>query len=308
MPATWGPRWMMTRRRKGRPVHGWVILDKGAGRSSAWAVAQVRRIFDAAKAGHAGTLDPLATGVLPVALGEATKTVRFLQDADKAYSFMVRWGEERDTGDFEGKVTATSGVRPSPDSIRDACTRLTGEIQQVPPAFSAIKVGGRRAYELARRGDAPALPPRTVRIDRLGLTGIPDRDHATFLVECGKGTYVRSLARDLAVLLGTFGAVAAMRRERVGRMAADQAISLEKLAEVVHSAAPNEVLYPVETALDDIPALPLTEAQAQRLREGQAVQVQAAPDGAVCVMAGGNPIAIARVEDGEVRPVRVFNL
>ena len=298
----------MTRRRKGRPVHGWVNLDKPAGRSSAWAVAQVGRVLDAAKAGHAGTLDPLATGVLPVALGEATKTVSFLQDAEKSYSFTIKWGEERDTVDAEGKVIATSGVRPTPAAIREACARFTGEIEQAPPAFSAVKIGGRRAYDLARRGEAAAIPSRIVRVDRFDLTGVPDRDHASFLVACGKGTYIRSLARDLAVRLGTFGYVAVMRRERVGWMSVDQAISLEKLAEVVHSAALNQALYPVETALADIPALPLTEIQAARLREGQVVQVPAAENGAVCVMAGGSLIAVAQVEDGQVRPVRVFNL
>ena len=298
----------MTRRRSGRPVHGWVILDKPAGRTSAWAVARVRGLFDAAKAGHAGTLDPLATGVLPVALGEATKTVAYLQDAEKAYRFTVRWGQQTATGDAEGVIVAESDVRPAAADIAAACAGLTGWIEQAPPAYSAVKVAGRRAYAIARGGGAPDIPARTVRIDRFDFVAAPDRDHAEFFVACGKGTYVRSLTTELAARLGTLAHVAALRREKVGWMTADQAISLENLEQVVHSAAPHKVLHPVETALADIPALPLTEHEARRLRDGQSVQVPAAGDGDVFVTSGGVPIAVARVEGGNVRPVRVFNL
>lgn len=298
----------MARRRKGEPVHGWVILDKPAGKSAAWAVARVRHLFDAAKAGHAGTLDPLATGVLPVALGEATKTVAYLQDAAKAYRFTVRWGQQTATGDAEGAIVAEAAGRPDADAVAAACAGLTGRIEQVPPAYSAVKVAGRRAYAIARGGGVPDLPARTVRIDRFDFVAAPDRDHAEFLVVCGKGTYVRALATELAARLGTLAHVAALRRERVGWMTADQAISLENLEQVVHSAAPHKALHPVETALADIPALPLTDVQARRLREGQAVQVPAAGDGDVFVTAGGVPVAVARVEGGHVRPLRVFNL
>jgi tRNA pseudouridine55 synthase len=298
----------MARRNRGRAVHGWVILDKPAGRTSAWATARVRSLFEAAKAGHAGTLDPLATGVLPIALGEATKTVSFVQEGRKMYRFTVRWGEARDTGDTEGAVTATSAERPAPAAIRAACAAQTGEILQVPPAYSAIKVSGRRAYDLARNGLAPVLAARPVTVYRFDLIATPDGDVAEFEVECGKGTYVRALASDLAVALGTLGHVSTLRRIAVGPMALKQAISLENLEIAVHSARANEALYSVETALADIPALPVTEAQAERLRHGQTISASIAEPGMVCVMTGGRPIAVANVVDGEIRAVRVFNL
>lgn len=296
----------MSRRRRGRPIHGWIILDKPVGRTSAWAVAAVRRTLDAAKAGHAGTLDPLASGVLPIALGEATKTVSFIQDGPKAYTFTVRWGEARDTDDAAGAIVATSDVRPALPAVAAVLSAFLGETQQTPPAFSALKVEGRRAYDLAREGKAPLLTARTVRIDRLELVSAAG-DTATFQVECGKGTYVRVLARNLAEALGTVGHVSALRRTRVGPMRESQAISLEVLAELVVSPAPEAYLHPVAAALADIPALALTGVQAERLRAGQAVRVPFAEPGPVCAMADGLPIAVARVQDGEVRAVRVFN-
>ena len=295
----------MARRRRGEAVHGWVILDKAAGMTSAGATGQARRLLDAAKAGHAGTLDPLATGVLPVALGEATKTVSHVQNSAKTYAFTVRFGEERDTGDADGAVVATSSIRPSAAAVRAAALGLTGSLRQAPPAYSALKLGGRRAYALARAGQSPALPLRTVFVRRFDLTGT-DGEKADFIVECGKGTYIRALVRALCAALGTRGHVAALRRLAVGPMTAESAISLERLEQLVHSAAPNVYLLPVETALADIPALPLTGAQAARLRSGQPIRVPAAVPGTVCAMERGRPVALASVEDGEVRAVRVF--
>jgi tRNA pseudouridine55 synthase len=298
----------MGRKRKGKPINGWVILDKPLGRSSTWAVGQVRHITGAAKAGHGGTLDPLATGVLPIALGEATKTVSYIQDGSKIYRFTLRWGQATETDDSEGAVVETSSVRPSQAEIQAALGDFTGEISQAPPAYSAIKVNGKRAYALARDGKAPDMVPRIVRVDRFDWLASPTADTAEFEVECGKGTYIRALARDLARFLGTVGHVASMRRLAVGAMTEARAISLERLGEVVHSAAPDGYLHPVELALADIPALDLTEPQAQRLRAGQMVRVPTSNPGAVCAMADGLPIALACVEDGEVRAVRVFNL
>ena len=298
----------MGRKRKGKPINGWVILDKPLGRSSTWAVGQVRHITGAAKAGHGGTLDPLATGVLPIALGEATKTVSYIQDGSKIYRFTLRWGQATETDDSEGEVVETSSVRPAKAEIQAALGDFTGKISQEPPAYSAIKVDGKRAYALARDGKPPDMVPRIVRVDRFYWLASPTADTAEFEVECGKGTYIRALARDLARSLGTVGHVASMRRLAVGAMTEARAISLERLGEVVHSAAPDGYLHPVELALADIPALDLTEPQAQRLRAGQMVRVPTSNPGAVCAMADGLPIALARVEDGEVRAVRVFNL
>lgn len=299
----------MTRRRKGNPVHGWVVLDKPAGKTSTQALGAVRRLLNADKAGHAGTLDPLATGVLPLAFGEATKTVPFVQDGRKTYAFTVTWGEARDTGDAAGTVTATSAVRPARPAIEAVLPGFLGQISQVPPAYSAIKVDGQRAYDLARQGQEFELAARTIVIDRLDLVETGP-DTASFTVECGKGTYVRVLATDLAEKLGTVGYVSALRRTRVGPWTVAQAISLDRLGELVLSAAPEAYLHPVAAALADIPALALTDAEAQRLKAGQAIRVATfdGPPGEVCAMANGLPIAVARVLDGEVRPVRVFNL
>ena len=297
----------MSRRRKGQPVHGWIVLDKPVGRTSAWAVGAVRRLLDANKAGHAGTLDPLASGVLPIALGEATKTVPFVQDGTKGYRFGVRWGESRDTLDAAGAVTGTSSVRPSEEAIRAALPAFLGSIQQTPPAYSALKVDGQRAYDLARAGESVVLAPRTVRIDRLDLVS-NTAEEATFQVQCGKGTYVRVLAQDLAETLGTLGYVSALRRTRVGPWAEDRAISLETLAELVVSPAPVAYLHPVTAALDDIPAIAVTGPEAQRLKAGQPIRHTHPNPGAVCAMADGLPVAVAEVRDGEMRAVRVFNL
>jgi tRNA pseudouridine55 synthase len=307
----------MTRRRSGLPIHGWLVLDKPQGKSSSQAVAAVRRLLNAAKAGHGGTLDPLATGVLPIALGEATKTVAWAMAGRKVYRFTLRWGEARDSDDAEGKVTATSPVRPDPAAIAAALPRFLGAIHQRPPAFSALKVEGMRAYALARQGDMVELAPRLVTIERIQLLGQIDSDHAEFEAVVGKGTYIRALARDLAEALGTYAHITALRRLAVGRFTLDQAISLDNLATLGHSAAALGHLLPIETALDDIPALALTEAEAHRLRCGQVVTLMRSSDQAridhlgegttVCATKGGKLVALAEVAAGGLRPVRVMN-
>ena len=308
----------MARKRKGVPVHGWLVLDKPRGISSAAAVARVRRALGAEKAGHGGTLDPLATGVLPIALGEATKTVAYAMDGRKTYQFQVRWGEERTTDDAEGDVVAVSAERPTASQVEAVLPEFVGEIEQRPPAFSAIKVDGRRAYELARADLAPALEPRRVVIERLALVEVPDRDHARFEAVAGKGAYMRSLARDLARRLGTVGHIDLLRRTAVGPFREAQAISLEQIEALGHSAAALGRVLPVETALDDIPALALTEDEASRLRRGQSVALikrsdlvrveGLAADGIVCATHGGKPVALTRYAAGELRPVRVLHL
>jgi tRNA pseudouridine55 synthase len=308
----------MARKRKGDKVDGWLVLDKPAGLSSAVAVAAVRRAFNAAKAGHGGTLDPLATGVLPIALGEATKTVSFVMDGAKVYRFTLRWGEARTTDDSEGEVTETSDVRPSEADILKALPRFVGEIEQAPPAYSAIKLSGKPAYARARAGEDVQPAARLVRIDRFELESRPDSDHAVFRVECGKGVYIRSLARDLARVLGTVGHVAALRRLAVGRFDEKAAIKLELLGSLGHSPARLKYLLPVETALDDIPALAVTEAESLRLRRGQSVRIQHAAQergsgGVVLATAHGLPVALATMApaasgDATLRPVRVLNL
>lgn len=298
-------------------VHGWLALDKPLGLSSAQAVGRVRRILGVKKIGHGGTLDPLASGVLPLALGEATKTVAYAMNGRKIYRFALRFGESRTTDDAEGAVTAASPVRPDAAAIRAALPRFVGEIDQVPPAYSAVKIAGERAYALARAGEEVALKPRRVTVKRLELLGISGPDEALFEVEGGKGLYVRSLGRDIAKALGSLGYIAALRRTRVGPFAVETAISLDKLESLGHSAAVFETLLPIETVLDDIPALALTDGDAARLRQGQPVQAlgtgspasRPLPDGAIALAtASGKPVALARVERGMLRPVRVLNL
>ena len=307
----------MGRRRKGRQINGWVIVDKPAGVSSAHAVARVRRTLDAAKAGHAGTLDPLATGVLPVALGEATKTITYLLDAKKCYRFTLRWGIATATDDAEGAVIEESDGRPEAAAIRAALPAFTGRISQTPPAFSAVKIGGKRAYAIARADGDPKLQPRTVSIESIELAEVIDEDHASFLVTCGKGTYMRALARDLARALGTVGHVADLRRIAVGPFNEEMAISLEEFASLGHSAAASGHLLAVETVLDDIPALAVTESEAGRLRRGQPVpvirsanqeRIRDLVDGAVlCALSNGKLVAYTRLEGRQVHPVRVLN-
>jgi tRNA pseudouridine55 synthase len=315
--AQTAPRPRQQFRRDKRDVHGWVLLDKPVGMTSTQAVGIIKRLFAAKRAGHAGTLDPLASGMLPIALGEATKTVPFVMDGRKLYRFTVQWGEERNTDDAEGEVTHSSDARPSDESIRAALPAFTGTIIQVPPRFSAIKIAGERAYDLAREGEAVELAPREVEIDRLELIGSPAPGQSEFEAECGKGTYVRAIARDLGRKLGCFGHVCALRRVAVGPFDEDTLISLERLEAMCQKAAAGEAsladaLMPVETALDDIPALAVSRADAARLQRGQAVLLRGrdAPifTGTVYVTAGGQLQALADVDRGEIVPKRVFNL
>lgn len=306
----------MARRKKGDPVHGWLLLDKPEGLNSTAAVGAAKRIFNAAKAGHAGTLDPLASGVLPIAFGEATKTVPFVVDGSKSYEFTVRWGQERDSDDSEGEVVRESAERPSRDAIEAALSDFTGEIMQVPPHYSAIKIEGARAYDLAREGEDFEIAARPVLVERLRIAEWSGGDECRFEADCGKGTYVRALARDMGRVLGCFGHIVALRRTRVGPFDAAATISLDKLRRISHSAAGREglmeVLKPVETALDDIPALAVSGDDATRLKRGQAVLIRGrdAPilKGPVYATSRGMLVALGEVRQGELRPKRVFNL
>ncbi len=314
----------MGRKKKGNPVHGWVIVDKPEGVTSTQVVGIVKRVFEAQKAGHAGTLDPMATGVLAIALGEATKTVPYAMDAEKTYRFTAEWGTGTDSDDAEGKVITTSDVRPAREAIEAAIPALTGEISQIPPIYSAIKVQGERAYDLAREGETVELQPRIIQIHEARLVEIPDPDHAIFEMHCGKGAYVRAWVRDLAHALGTVGHVSQLRRTRIGGFSAENAIALETLKGFMHSPAAFEHLRPLSTALDGIPALAVTGQDAVRLKSGNPILVRPAQFARLVGEAGdedddlqgltvylstatGEPIALAELAEGELRPFRVFN-
>ncbi len=304
------------RRKKGRPLDGWLIIDKPGGLTSTTVVNRVRRAFDAEKAGHGGTLDPLATGVLPVAFGAATKTVPYVMDGTKVYRFTLRLGESRDSDDADGAVTGSSVVRPTDAALLAALPALTGDIMQVPPVFSALKVKGERSYDMARDGRAPVLPPRAARVDRFEMVERTDADHAVFEVQSGKGVYMRSLARDLALACGGLGHIAALRRLRVGPFYEAQAISLDKLARGEDTAPTSpDLLLPVSTALADIPALALTDLEALQLSHGQALNLTALagynpraadPVGVVRAMAGERVIGLCRLEGGVIRSERIL--
>ena len=311
----------MGRRKNGRAISGWVNFDKPLEMGSTPAVATIRRLFNANKAGHAGTLDPLATGILPIALGEATKTVSFLQDADKRYRVSIAWGAATNTDDLEGEVIATSEHRPSAQDIEDALPHFTGWIDQVPPQFSAIKRDGKRAYALARAGENVDLAARQVRIDAIQRLEGATADQVSLEVACGKGVYIRSLARDLARFLSTQGHVTQLRRTQVGVFDEKNAITLEKLNVLGHSspdlAVLDTCLLPLTTALDDIPALAVDDTQASRIKQGQAISPQTLvdPDGKtidpgqlVYVHVAHQPVAICRIDANLVKPLRVFNL
>ncbi len=307
----------MARRKKGEAISGWICLDKPYDFGSTQAVGKVRWLFKAQKAGHAGTLDPLATGILPIALGEATKTVPFMMDADKAYRFTIEWGRSTTTLDREGATTASSDVRPTREQVEAALPAFIGEIQQIPPNYSAVKVDGERAYDLARAGEDFELKARTVTIHSARVSDAPDADHIEIEMECGKGTYVRSIVRDLADALGACAHVSQLRRTRVGPFGEDRAITLENLEDLSHKAALPEVLLPVETALDDIPALAVTAEDAFRLAQGRPIvlvprqveTLKARLTGGsrlVSAMDGDRLVALAEMRAGRLNPVRVF--
>jgi tRNA pseudouridine55 synthase len=302
-------------RPKGLPIHGWLCLDKPAGMTSTAAVSRVRRITRAQKVGHGGTLDPLATGVLPIALGEATKTVAYAMEGRKHYRFTARLGEARATDDAEGEILARSEHRPTTAAIAAALPAFVGQIEQVPPRFAAVKVEGERAYDLARRGESVQLAPRTVRVERFDLVERPDLDHATFELVCGRGTYVRALVRDLGAGLGCLGHVVALRRLQVGPFRIEDAVALMALEQLVADDALPQALLPVGVALSDLLALSLTQPQVDRLRAGQTIRVapgllvgEPDADATVRAMAAGRMVALARLHGSELSPVRVFNL
>ena len=305
----------MARKKKHDDVNGWLVLDKPVGMTSTQAVARVKRLMNANKAGHAGTLDPLASGLLPIALGEATKTVNYIMDGRKVYRFVVRWGAQTSTDDTEGQVVATSDVRPSEDDILSILAEFTGEIMQTPPQFSAIKIQGERAYDLARSGETVALEARPILVHRLLLIDMEDADTAVFDCECGKGTYVRALARDMGLRLGTHGHVIGLRRLLVGPFGENDMVPMEEIEELAEAEdlnAPRSVLLGVDTALADLPQVDVHRDAAARLRRGQSVILRGrdAPAGGadIAVMCGGDLVAIAEVDQGELVPKRVFNL
>ena len=289
-------------------VHGWVIIDKPLGMSSAHVVAKIRKLFKTKKVGHGGTLDPLATGVLPLALGEATKTVSFVLDGKKSYRFEVKWGESRSTDDAEGEVVCTSEQLPIKKEIQDLLPQFIGTIDQIPPTYSAIKVDGKRAYAIARGGEDVQLSPRKVTIESLRLTDVNPAS-AVFEVTCSKGTYVRSLARDLAVKLGTCGHVISLRRQSAGPFLEKNAILLDSLLKIGHKAELMEFVLPLQDALADILALEVQDTEAVKLRQGQRVSIpQKGDEKVVLILSRGKPQALAKLEEGQVKPLRVFNL
>lgn len=309
----------MARKKKGDIVDGWVCLDKPFEMGSTEAVSRIRRLFNAQKAGHAGTLDPLASGVLPIALGEATKTVPFMMEAQKVYRFTINWGVSTDSVDREGEIIGRSDMRPTVDQVRAALPAFVGEIDQTPPRFSAIKVDGARAYDLARDGVEFELQARRVTIHSAEVTDAPDPDHVELTIRTGKGVYVRSLARDLALALGAEGHVSALRRERVGPFSTENAVTLDSLEEMVHRGAASEGLLAVATALDDIPELAVNEQDAFSLRQGRPIvllprQVETLKgrlsDGSRTVSAfqGQTLVALCQLRAGRLEPDRVFNL
>jgi tRNA pseudouridine55 synthase len=303
----------MNRKRRGKRINGWLIIDKPAGMTSTAVVNRVKRLTDAAKAGHGGTLDPLATGVLPIALGEATKTVMYVMDAAKRYRFTVRFGASTTTDDSEGEILETSERRPSDAEIEALLPAFTGTILQRPPDFAAVKIAGERAYDIARRGDVVDLPEREVRFDEIVLIERSDADHAVFEAACGKGAYIRALARDMGERLGCLGHVTALRRLAVGPFTADAAVALDALVEITEHDSLPQVLVSVSTALADIPALAVTEPQAARLRSGHPIRIsprlvmgETVEGGTIKVLNDGDLVALGRLQDGELAPLRVF--
>ncbi|HEY0146286.1 MAG TPA: tRNA pseudouridine(55) synthase TruB [Methylovirgula sp.] len=293
-------------RSKRAEVNGWVVLDKPVGMTSTHAVARLKRLFNAKKAGHAGTLDPLASGLLPAAFGEATKTVPFVQDGEKAYRFTIQWGAETDSDDADGQIVTRSDIRPEINAILAALPHFTGTILQTPPAYSAIKINGERAYDIARDGETPELSPRSVTIHELVMTE-SGADDATFEARCGKGTYVRAIARDLGRVLGCLGHVSALRRTRVGPFSEADAVPLAQ----IEDASVPDAMRRVEAGLLELPQVVVDRDSAARLRRGQSILLRgrdAPGEGAAYACCGGVVVAIGAIERGELVPGRVFNL
>ncbi len=293
-------------------VHGWLIMDKPQGITSTQALGRARRMLGGNKAGHGGTLDPLATGILPLAFGEATKLIPHVMDGDKEYEFTVRWGKQRDTDDAEGKVIATSGTRPTADEIRAALPDFIGEITQTPPIFSAVKLDGERAYDIARAGGTPDIKPRQVLIHDLTLIATPDRDRATFHVHCGKGMYVRSLARDLAQKLGTVGYIAQLRRTRVGSFGLRQSTTMAQLETLANDGNASTALMDLRAAMKDAPVLVLSPAEAKLLRTGMGVLIRPQhgdliDQAMIFAEHEGVPVALVEPKAGEFRVLRGFH-
>ena len=301
----------MVRKGKGRPVNGWLIVDKPPGVTSTSVVGKVRWALDAQKAGHAGTLDPAATGVLAVALGEATKTVPYVTDATKGYRFLVRWGVATDTDDAEGQAIATSDARPTDAQIEAALPAFRGLIQQVPPQYSAVKVEGERAYDIARTGEAMDLAARPLEVEKLVLLRRPDADTAEFEMVCGKGGYVRAIARDLGRALGCLGHVVWLRRDWSGPFRAEEGIGLAEIDALARTPELDARLLPLEIALAGLPELPLAPEGAVRLKNGNPGRVlssRAAPGDIAWASFEGKPVAVGTYMGGELHPNRVFNL
>ncbi len=299
----------MARRKKGQPISGWVIIDKPPGITSTAVVNKVKWAFDAQKAGHAGTLDPAATGVLAVALGEATKTVPYVTDAEKCYRFMVRFGAATDTDDAEGRVIATSDARPTDEAIRDRLAAFTGDILQIPPQYSAVKVDGQRAYALAREGETMDLAARPLTVSRLALLHRPDPDHALLEMICGKGGYVRSIARDLGAALGCLGHVDWLRRVWSGPFSVEHAVTLDQIEAAARSADIRAFVQPTEVGLAGLPRVDVTAINAALLRHGNAAPVagpQPVFDALAWAAADGQPVAVGHVRHATLYPVRVF--
>lgn len=322
------------RKKKGRPVSGWMVLDKPLGMGSTEAVSKIKWLYGAEKAGHAGTLDPLASGMLPIALGEATKTVPYVQDGAKVYRFTVSWGEERSTDDLEGAVTRSSPERPDEQAIRALLPKYTGVIMQIPPQFSAIKIAGERAYDLAREGEAVDIPAREVEIGRFDLVEMRGADATVFEIECGKGTYVRSLARDMGRDLGCYGHISELRRTEVDPFTADDLVTIAEIEQAIASVQPaateedeapqaprpgpdqwkalDALLMDTGAALDCLPQVVVNDDTAARLRLGNPVIVRGrdAPAQAdeACAFARGRLVAIGAIEAGMFKPKRVFSL
>ena len=300
----------MARKRKGRDISGWLVVDKPAGMTSTAVVNKVRWAMDAKKAGHAGTLDPEATGVLAVALGEATKTVPFITDALKAYRFTVRLGQATNTDDAEGEVIAESDARPDDDAIKAALGQFLGDIMQVPPKFSAVKIDGQRAYKLARDGEDFEVEARPLWVEELVMTDRPDADHVELEMTCGKGGYVRSIARDLGAALGCFGHVERLRRIWSGPFDAEDGLSVEQIDEMAKTTALDAYLRPLEQGLTDLPEVKCTPEGAARLRNGNPgiVLPSAAEYGEECwASLEGKAVAVGIYKSGELHPSRVFN-